>query len=91
MEKVRPWCGQPADRGRLKEQDSIHVLTVRVCRWLHIAYCSGGDAGQSGGGGAEDTGGVDGSRAAEGCAGRIAGRRSAQVSFMIVTAMPSVL
>ena len=21
MEKVRPWCGQPSDRGRLKEQN----------------------------------------------------------------------
>ena len=24
MEKVRPWCGQPSDRGRLKEQNSSH-------------------------------------------------------------------
>ena len=23
MEKVRPWCGQPSDRGRLKNRNSI--------------------------------------------------------------------
>ena len=28
MEKVRPWCGQPSDRGRLKtEQISLPVVT----------------------------------------------------------------
>ena len=30
MEKVRPWCGQPSDRGRLKnrtEHDLLYILT----------------------------------------------------------------
>ena len=35
MEKVRPWCGQPSDRGRLKEQNRIvfdPLLTGHVIR-----------------------------------------------------------
>jgi len=51
MEKVRPWCGQPSDRGRLKEQeqhgcyrhavDQLSVMSAPVCR-LHqglTAWC----------------------------------------------------
>ena len=37
MERVRPWCGQPSDRGRLKEQNrtgevpvAFSVLTLLV-------------------------------------------------------------
>jgi len=31
MEKVRPWCGQPSDRGRLRaEQNTV----------VHIAHCN---------------------------------------------------
>jgi len=27
MEKVRPWCGQPSDRGRLKNRTKVTVLS----------------------------------------------------------------
>ena len=27
MEKVRPWCGQPSDRGRLKNRTNAQKLT----------------------------------------------------------------
>ena len=29
MEKVRPWCGQPSDRGRLKEQEQNRLEFAR--------------------------------------------------------------
>jgi len=29
MEKVRPWCGQPSDRGRLK--NNRDMVTSRIC------------------------------------------------------------
>jgi len=34
MEKVRPWCGQPSDRGRLKNRTagSQTGLSVDICR-----------------------------------------------------------
>jgi len=33
MEKVRPWCGQPSDRGRLrKEQNYVCVLRLILLR-----------------------------------------------------------
>jgi len=28
MEKVRPWCGQPSDRGRLKNRTEHPSMTV---------------------------------------------------------------
>ena len=32
MEKVRPWCGQPSDRGRLKNRNRIDVdVDVDIC------------------------------------------------------------
>ena len=30
MEKVRPWCGQPSDRGRLKNRNRNRALTFRL-------------------------------------------------------------
>jgi len=27
MEKVRPWCGQPSDRGRLKNRTELNIAT----------------------------------------------------------------
>ena len=41
MEKVRPWCGQPSDRGRLKNRTEyvtiIIVVVVVVVVVVHIA------------------------------------------------------
>ena len=32
MEKVRPWCGQPSDRGRLKNRTVVTTVVVTaVC------------------------------------------------------------
>jgi len=28
MEKVRPWCGQPSDRGRLKNRTSLQPEAI---------------------------------------------------------------
>ena len=28
MEKVRPWCGQPSDRGRLKNRTDIRPFRI---------------------------------------------------------------
>jgi len=47
MEKVRPWCGHPSDRGRLKnrtEQDrtvrlTTVTLSVRHCRAKLTILC----------------------------------------------------
>ena len=39
MEKVRPWCGQPSDRGRLKnrtEQNRTVAQTKRHCCTPHL-------------------------------------------------------
>jgi len=51
MEKVRPWCGQPSDRGRLRnrtEQNSfeqINMMMMMMMNWceLHVqkSICSG--------------------------------------------------
>jgi len=30
MEKVRPWCGQPSDRGRLRNRTEQPVYSVTV-------------------------------------------------------------
>ena len=38
MEKVRPWCGQPSDRGRLKIR-SDQAPTVRCIRVCVMAKC----------------------------------------------------
>ena len=41
MEKVRPWCGQPSDRGRLKNRTELHAAdacSVILCiRLFHVA------------------------------------------------------
>ena len=29
MEKVRPWCGQPSDRGRLRNRTALHAVHGR--------------------------------------------------------------
>jgi len=55
MEKVRPWCGQPSDRGRLKvrsyrivscgETYNDDKMLTRICTW-----CGGvGDAAREDG------------------------------------------
>jgi len=31
MEKVRPWCGQPSDRGRLKNRTAQLELVDKFC------------------------------------------------------------
>ena len=34
MEKVRPWCGQPSDRGRLKNRTELSwKIAVEYCHW----------------------------------------------------------
>ena len=39
MEKVRPWCGQPSDRGRLKNRTEHHSsLTDVHSAVLHLLY-----------------------------------------------------
>ena len=35
MEKVRPWCGQPSDRGRLKNRNRNQLRTERLC-WFKV-------------------------------------------------------
>jgi len=37
MEKVRPWCGQPSDRGRLKNRNRT-VMTYKVRFYKKLAY-----------------------------------------------------
>jgi len=45
MEKVRPWCGQPSDQGRLKHRtQKNHVYTVVVFimgreRAIELRWC----------------------------------------------------
>ena len=35
MEKVRPWCGQPSDRGRLRNRtEQNHALLILVVLML---------------------------------------------------------
>ena len=34
MEKVRPWCGQPSDRGRLKIRSAALLRVARVTAGL---------------------------------------------------------
>ena len=44
MEKVRPWCGQPSDRGRLKNgTELIYILALEMSRPVnqHCASCIG--------------------------------------------------
>ena len=38
MEKVRPWCGQPSDRGRLKNRTQVWAFSGRriECRWTEV-------------------------------------------------------
>ena len=31
MEKVRPWCGQPSDRGRLKNRNRTYYFLLNLC------------------------------------------------------------
>jgi len=43
MKKVRPWCGQPSDRGRPKnitEQKVNHSLIKSVTKYVKICYLS---------------------------------------------------
>ena len=45
MEKVRPWCGQPSDRGRLKNRTEMFVYLhydMRCC----FKMCSEADTSQ---------------------------------------------
>ena len=37
MEKVRPWCGQPSDRGRLKIRSDQTFPPARGCASLALA------------------------------------------------------
>ena len=42
MEKIRPWCGQPSDRGRLKnrtEQICVYLRTVFKPALLTDVFC----------------------------------------------------
>jgi len=36
MEKVRPWCGQPSDRGRLKKRETQAFLHSSTDRTLTV-------------------------------------------------------
>ena len=36
MEKVRPWCGQPSDRGRLKNRRTEHTPSVDIGIYLYL-------------------------------------------------------
>ena len=38
MEKVRPWCGQPLDRGRLKNRTELHNLPYGMVA-VHYVIC----------------------------------------------------
>ena len=43
MEKVRPWCGQPSDRGRLKNWTELlfllrHLRSLLFLSWVIAAY-----------------------------------------------------
>ena len=38
MEKVRPWCGQPSDRGRLKNRTELN--TEGACRPRNRKYAT---------------------------------------------------
>ena len=40
MDKVRPWCGQPSDQGRLKNRTE-QTQSVRLSRLQ--SSCTGGD------------------------------------------------
>jgi len=42
MEKVRPWCGQPSDRGRLKNRNRNRLLMFLSLLFL-ITPCELGD------------------------------------------------
>jgi len=49
MEKVRPWCGQPSDRERLKnrEQPIVQVMATRTCLNMErngFQHCAGTDS-----------------------------------------------
>ena len=33
MEKVRPWCGQPSDQGRLKNRTEQNSTALAASRW----------------------------------------------------------
>jgi len=39
MEKVRPWCRQPSDRGRLKEQN--RTVNKKTIRYKKLSYSRG--------------------------------------------------
>jgi len=37
MEKVRPWCGQPSDRGRLKNRTEQHFF-FKMAAVRHLGF-----------------------------------------------------
>ena len=42
MEKVRPWCGQPSDRGRLRNRNRTDNSVTTHCfaqLWLFASVC----------------------------------------------------
>jgi len=40
MAKLRPWCGQPSDRGRLKNRTGQHQLSCSRCDYTRMRGCS---------------------------------------------------
>ena len=38
MEKVRPWCGQPSDRGRLKNRTELCVQAEQIKMSLRAEF-----------------------------------------------------
>jgi len=41
MEKVRPWCGQPSDRGRLRNRTVVFYLHCgQLIDHCHLLYAS---------------------------------------------------
>ena len=39
MEKVRPWCGQPSDRGRLKNRTEQKIYSTLFCLRFFVFFC----------------------------------------------------
>jgi len=37
MEKVRPWCGQPSDRGQLKNRTEKNIIIIIILSILYYA------------------------------------------------------
>ena len=45
MEKVRPWCGQPSDQGRLKNR-TVQICELHECLLVVCLEKSQPDGGQ---------------------------------------------